>query len=99
MEDPQVVFPARLQQVVQVGLVVAAGARPGAAVVEAPDAAVGEHAPADAAVGGDAGGFQIAQDLAVRRARFHTFAGVPRVQRQAEALAFLHDQRLAVAFA
>ena len=43
---------AGLEGGVEVDFVVAAGAGEGAAVVEAPDAAVGEDAPADASVGG-----------------------------------------------
>ena len=50
----------------QVDFVVAAGAGEGAAVVETPDAAVGEDAPADAPVRVDVGGGKIAEDLAVR---------------------------------
>ena len=50
----------------QVDFVVTAGARKGAAVVETPDAAVGEDAPADAPVRVDVGGGKIAEDLAVR---------------------------------
>ena len=52
----------------KVDFVVAAGAGEGAAVVETPDAAVGEDAPADAAVRVDVGGGQVAEELGVRRA-------------------------------
>ena len=54
-----------LESGVEVDFVVAAGAGEGAAVVEAPDAAVGEDAPADAAVGVDVGGGEVAEDLGV----------------------------------
>ena len=50
---------------VEFDFVVAAGAGEGAAVLEAPDAAVGEDAPADAAVGVDVGGGEVAEDLGV----------------------------------
>ncbi len=68
----------------KVDLIVAAGAGEGAAVVETPDAAVGEDAPADAAVRVDVRGGQVAQDLGVGRAGLFSFAGV---EGQAEALA------------
>ena len=51
---------------IKVDFVIAAGAGEGAAVVETPDAAVGEDAPADAPVRVDVGGGKIAEDLAVR---------------------------------
>ena len=60
-----VVVAVGLEGGFKVDFVVAAGAGEGAAVVEAPDAAVGEDAPADAAVGADVGGGEVAEDLAV----------------------------------
>ena len=92
MEDPQLVLATRPRQVAQIGLVVAAGARPRAVVVEPPDDAVGQHAPAHATLGSQVRGLQIAQDLTVRRVAGGAVAGVPHVQRQPEALALLHDQ-------
>ena len=56
---------AGLEGGLEVDFVVAAGAGEGAAVVEAPDAAVSEDAPADAAVGVDVGGGEVAEDLGV----------------------------------
>ena len=50
----------------EVDFIVAAGAGEGAAVVETPDSAVGEDTPADAPIGVDVGGGQVAEDLAVR---------------------------------
>ena len=97
MEDPQAVLAARLQQVAQVGLVVAACAWPGAVVVEPPDGAVGKHAPANAAVRSSVCGLQIAQDLAVRCVAGRPVAGISHVQRQTKALAFLHGQGVAEA--
>ena len=79
---------------VEVDFVVAAGAGEGTAVVEAPDAAVGEDAPADAAVGVDVGGGEVAEDLGVGRAGLFAFAGV---EGQAEALAFGDGEGVGVA--
>ena len=56
----------RMESGFQVYFVVTAGAGEGAAVIETPDAAVGEDAPADAPVRVDVGGGKIAEDLAVR---------------------------------
>ena len=52
----------------QVDFVVGAGAGAGAAIVEAPDAAVGEDTPTDAPVRADVGGGEIAQELGMGRA-------------------------------
>ena len=65
VEDPQVLLPAGFEEVRQVGLEVAAGPRPGSVVVEAPNAAVGEQAPAQPAVRLDLGRRQVAEYLAV----------------------------------
>ena len=62
----------------KVDFVVAAGAGEGATVVETPDAAVGEDAPADAAVRVDVGGGQVAEDLAVGR------TGLAAMRREAD---------------
>ena len=72
---------------VKVDFVVAAGARAGTAVVEAPDAAVGEDTPADAPVGADIGRGQVAQDLCVRCAGLSVVVLVVCVEGAAEALA------------
>ena len=77
----------------QVDFVVAAGAGEGAAVVETPDAAVGEDAPADAPVRVDVGGGKIAEDLAVRRTGL-----VACVERQIEAFALGDGQGVGVSF-
>ena len=79
------------EQVGQIGLEVAAGPGPGAVVVQAPDAAVGEQAPADPALRLDLGGGQVAEDLAVGRPGVESGLPVALVQGQAEALALLHD--------
>ena len=65
VEDPQVLLPAGFEQVRQVGFEVAARSGPGAVVVEPPDAAVGEHAPAQPALRLDLGRGQVPEDLAV----------------------------------
>ena len=72
---------------VKVDFVVAAGARAGAAVIEAPDAAVGQDTPADAPVGADIGRGQVAQDLRVRCAGLSVVVLVVCVEGAAEALA------------
>ena len=92
MENPQVLFPARPQELRQIGLIVSAGPRPGAVVVEPPHRAVGKYAPPNTAVRGQMGGFQITQNLTVRRVSPPPLVRVPYVKRQAEALALLHDQ-------
>ena len=75
----------------QVDFVVAAGAGEGAAVVETPDAAVGEDAPADAPVRVDVGGGKIAEDLAVGRTGLAAC-----VERQIEAFALGDGQGVGV---
>ena len=81
----------------EVGFVVAAGARAGAAVVEAPDAAVGEDAPADAPVRVDIRRRQVAQDLRVRRAALALLLFVACVQRHAEPFALGDGKGIGVA--
>ncbi len=81
----------------QVGFEIAAGAGPGAVVVEAPEAAVREDAPAQAAVRNRLRRREVAQDLAVGRAALHGVALIAVVERQAEALALLDQQRVPVA--
>ncbi len=71
----------------KVGFVVAAGARAGAAVVEAPGAAVGEDAPADAPVRVDIGRRQVAQDLRVGRAGLALLLFVARIEGHPEPFA------------
>ena len=94
VEDPQVLFPAGREQVRQVGLEVAAGPGPGAVVVEAPDAAVGQHAPAQPTLRLDLGRGQVAEDLAVRGPGVESGLPVALVQGQAEALALLQGDRV-----
>ena len=86
-EGAQRAVVVRLGRGCEVGFVVAAGARAGAAVVEAPDAAVGQDAPADAPVRVDIRRRQVAQDLRVRRAALALLLFVARVQRHAEPFA------------
>ena len=90
-------WSSRSKRVGEIDLEVGGGAGAGAAVVEPPDAAVGEDAPADAAVRHGVGGVQVAQYLAVRGfgAAGGVFAAV--VQGQAEALALLDDEGVPVA--
>ena len=92
VEDEQILFAAGCEQVRQVSLEVAAGPGPGAVVVEAPDAAVGEQAPAQAALRLDLGGGQVAEDLAVGGPGVESGLPVALVQGQAEALALLQGE-------
>ncbi len=82
----------------QIGFEVAAGAGPGAVVVEPPDAAVCEDAPAQPPVRDRLRRRQVAQDLAVGRAPLYGVVRVAVVERQAEALALLDQQRVPEAF-
>ena len=74
----------------KVGLEVAAGAGPAAVVVEAPESAVGQDAPANVAVGLDVGGRKVAEDLAVGCAGLDSVVAVPGVQGKAEPFALFH---------
>ena len=84
----------RLESGFEVDFAITAGAGERAAVIETPDAAVGEDAPADAPVRVDVGGGQVAQDLAVRRAGLFSFAGV---EGQVEALALGDGEGVGIA--
>ena len=77
----------------EVDFAITAGAGERAAVVETPDAAVGEDAPADAPVRADVGRGQVAQDLAVRRTGLFSFACV---EGQAQALALGYGEGVGV---
>ena len=81
----------------QIDFVVAAGAGAGAAVVEAPDAAVGEDTPTDAPVRADVGGGEIAQELGMGRAGAAAIVVVACVEGQAEAFAFGDGEGVGVA--
>ena len=96
-EGAQAVGVLRADKGFQVYFVEAAGARAGAAVIEAPDAAIGEDAPADAPIRADVGGGQVAQDLGVGRAGMAVFDAVACVEGQAEALALSDGQGAGVA--
>ena len=87
LKGPQIVVAARCQQVRQVDFEIAAGAGPRPLVVEAPDAAVGQDAPANPALGDRVGRGEVAQNLAVRRARPHAAARLARIERPAQTLA------------
>ena len=89
MKGAEVVFFAGVEQCGQIGLVVAAGTGPGAVVVETPDAAIGEDAPANAALRLDLGRRKVSEDLAVRRPGPEPFFPVAGVERKTEALALL----------
>ena len=96
-EGAQAVGVLRADKGFQVYFAVAAGAGAGAAVIEAPDAAIGEDAPADAPVRTDVGGGQVAEDLGVGRTGMAALVAVACVQGQAEAFALSDDQRVGVA--
>ncbi len=96
-EGPQGVVIVAVEYGLEIGLVVAAGPGPGAVIVKAPEASVRQDTPADAPVGGDLSGREVAQDLAVGRARLDSVRPVPGVERQAEALALLNDGGVPVA--
>ena len=68
-------------------------------VVEAPESAVRQDAPANVAVGLDIGGREVAQQLAVGRAGLDPVVAVPGIEGQAEAFALLDDGGVTVAFA
>ena len=87
LKGPQIVVAARCQQVRQVDFEIAAGAGPRPLVVEAPDAAVGQDAPANPALGDRVGRGEVAQNLAVRRARPQAAARLARIERPAQTLA------------
>ena len=87
-EDAQAILGAGLQHLRQIGFEEPGRARAGAGVVQAPHAAVGQDAPPQAVFGSELGGRQVAQHLTVRRAA----AAVAVVEREPEALAFLHHQ-------
>ena len=86
-----------LQNGFQVRFVKAAGAGTGAEIVEPPDCAVGQDAPADATVGHFICRVEIPENLAVRGAAAGGFAAIAVVERQAEALALLNHKRVLIA--
>ena len=92
MEEAEILLLAGVEQGRQVGLVVAAGAGPGPVVVETPDPAVGQDAPAYAALRLDLGHREISQYLAVWGPAFQSLLPVPGVERKTEALALLHHR-------
>ena len=94
VEGAQGVRIVGLEDRFQIGFEVAAGAGPGAVVVEPPDAAVAEDAPAQPSVRDRLRRRQVAQDLAVGRAPLHGVVRVAAVERQAGALALLDQQRV-----
>ena len=96
-EAAQAVGVLLMEEGFEVYLVEAAGAGAGAAVVEAPDAAVGEDAPADAPVGTDVGGGEVAQELGMGRAGQAALVAVAGVKEKAVALAFGDRQGVGVA--
>ena len=96
-EGAQAVFLLRVDERFKIDFVVAAGAGAGAAVVEAPDAAVGEDAPADAAVRADVGGGEIAQELGMGRAGAAAIVVVACVEGESEAFAFGDGEGVGVA--
>ena len=96
-EGAQAVFVLRVDERFKIDFVVAAGAGAGAAVVESPDAAVGEDAPADAAVRADVGGGEIAQELGMGRAGAAAIVVVACVEGESEAFAFGDGERVGVA--
>ena len=98
VERAEGVFVAGSQQGRQVGLVVAAGARPGAGVIQPPNAAVGQDAPAQAPVGDAIGGRQVSADLPVGGARPGLVGCVTSIEGQAEPLALFNQQSVPVAF-
>ena len=100
-ESPQGIGIVVFEYGLEVGLVVAVGAGPGAVVVESPDASVSQNAPTNPAVGLDVGGRKVAEDLAVgragspcvrlRRIDLDPVAAVAGIERQVEAFALLDD--------
>lgn len=88
---------ALVQQRSEIRLEVAAGARSGAVIVQPPDTAIGQDAPADTAVRDGLRCGQVAEDLTVRRAALYRIAPVAAVERKPEAFA-LFDQQLPEAF-
>ena len=65
VEGAKGVLVVGLEEGLEVGFVKGGGAGAGFLVVEAPDGAVGEDAPAEIAVGGDFGVAKVAKDLGV----------------------------------
>ena len=65
VEGAEGILVVGLEEGLEVGFVEGGGARAGFLVVEPPDGAVGEDAPAEVAVGDGFGGGQVAQDLGV----------------------------------
>ena len=65
MEGAEGVLVVGVEEGLEVGFVVGGGAGAGFLVVEPPDGAVGEDAPAEVAVGDGIGGGEVAKDLGV----------------------------------
>ena len=92
VKDAEIIFPAGREQVGQIDFKVAAGTRPGAVIVEPPDPAIGQNAPANAPFRRDLGRRQVPEDLPVRRP-----APLPAVERKPKAFALCNDRRVAKA--
>ena len=96
-EGAQGVVIALFHHSLDIRLIEGVGAGAGAEIVEPPDGAVGQNAPANAPIGSALRGRQVAQDLAVGRAPLHGVTVVAVVQRQAVTLALLYDERVLIA--
>ena len=97
VERPQPVV-ALARQRAEVGLEVAAGARPGALIVQPPDAPVGQDTPTDTPVRNGLRGGQVTEDLTVRGAALYRVVAVAAVEREPEAFALFHQQRIPIPF-
>ena len=94
MKNAELIFLAGLEQFCQIGFKVAASTRSSAIVVEPPDAAIGQNAPANAPLRLDLSRRQISKNLTVRRPTLRPIIPVSAVERKPKALALFNYCRV-----
>ena len=97
VEETKTIFLARLEHLRQVCFKVAAGARPCAVVIKAPNLAVRQYSPSDATVRLDFGRREVSEDLTVGCAGRRRAVLIAGIQSEAEPLALFHRQSVPVA--
>ena len=99
VEETKAVFVAGFEHLRQVGFKVAAGTRPGAVVIEAPNPAIRQYSPSDTAVRHDLGRREVSEDLAVGGPGLGFAVLVAGIQSEAEPLALFHRHSVPEAIA